>query len=110
MALNFLISRRRKNRMLDVHLIFDKLITSLAGNRFGRETYRKQISSSMTEEGVDAILPDNIEDIASSFYEGLFAELNEKYGTERAHELLIVSTNNEYINRKMSLIRKTYGV
>lgn len=75
--------------MVNVNLVFDKSITSLAGNRFGRETYRKQIAGKMTDEGVSAILPEFIEDVASSFYEGIFAELSERYGTERTHELLI---------------------
>ena len=96
--------------MIKVELVFDKLITSLAGNRFGREIYRKQIAGKMTDEGVSAILPEYIEDIASSFYEGIFAELNEQYGTERAHEMLSIYTQNEYINKKMANIRETYGV
>ena len=59
----------------------------------------------MTDQGVSAILPEYIEDIASSFYEGLFATLNEEYGTEKAHELLHVYTQNEYLNSKMNNIR-----
>lgn len=96
--------------MINVELSFDKLITSLAGNRFGRETYRNQIADKMTSQGVLAVLPENIDDIASSFYEGMFAELNEKYGTDRAHELLVISTKNQYINQKMDTIRETYEV
>ena len=93
-----------------VYLEFDKMITSLAGNRLGREVYKKQIADKMTDKGVLAILPEYIEDIASSFYEGEFAELKEKYGTEKAHELLSIYTNNEYIKNKMNDIRETYGV
>ena len=51
----------------------------------------RQIVDKMTDEGVIAVLPENITDVASSFYEGLFADLSERYGQERAHELLIVS-------------------
>lgn len=82
--------------MTDVNLVFDKRLTSLAGNRFGRETYKRQIAKKMTDEGVSAILPGFIEDIASSFYEGMFAELNERFGTERAHELLCICISREY--------------
>lgn len=82
--------------MIVVNLVFDKLITNLAGNRFGRETYRNQIAEKMTEEGVTAILPEFVEDIASSFYEGIFAELNEQYGAERARELLSIYTKSKY--------------
>lgn len=82
--------------MIVVNLVFDRAITNLVGNRFGRATYKDQIAEKMTDEGVSAILPEFIEDIASSFYEGMYAELNEQYGTERAHELLSICTKSEY--------------
>ena len=96
--------------MITVKLAFNSQLTGLAGNRFGRETYKKQIADKMTDQGVVAILPENISDIASSFYEGLFAELSEKYGTDRAHELLVLRTSSDYINQKISDIRETYEV
>lgn len=88
--------------MITVKLVFNSKLTGLAGNRFGRETYKKQIADKMTDQGVVAILPENISDIASSFYEGLFAELSEKYGTDHVHELLVLRTSSDYINQKMS--------
>lgn len=96
--------------MKEINLVFDKLITCLAGNRFGRETYKNQIEKFLEEGGVRVLLPPNIEDIASSFYEGLFADLREKYGSEKAHELLSISSQNDYLNEKMNNIRETYGV
>lgn len=96
--------------MITVKLAFNSQLTGLAGNRFGRETYKKQIADKITDQGVVAILPENISDIASSFYEGLFAELSEKYGTDHAHELLVLSTSSDYINQKISDIRETYEV
>lgn len=96
--------------MITVKLAFNSQLTGLAGNRFVRETYKKQIADKMTDQGVIAILPENINDIASSFYEGLFAELSEKYGTDRAHELLVLRTSSDYINQKISDIRETYEV
>lgn len=77
--------------MIKIELTLNSQLTGLAGNRFGREIYRKQIADKMTDEGVLAVLPENITNVASSFYEGLFADLSEKYGQERAHELLIIS-------------------
>lgn len=64
----------------------------------------------MTDESMQAILTDTIENVARSFYNGLFAELSEKYGTDRAHELLVLSTSGDYINQKMSDILETYEV
>ena len=77
--------------MIKIELTLNSQLTGLACNRFGREIYRKQIADKMTDEGVLAVLPENITNVASSFYEGLFADLSEKYGQERAHELLIIS-------------------
>lgn len=77
--------------MIKIELTLNSQLTGLAGNRFGREIHRKQIADKMTDEGVLAVLPENITNVASSFYEGLFADLSEKYGQERAHELLIIS-------------------
>lgn len=37
-----------------------------------------------------AILLESIEGVASSFYEGMFAELSEQCEIERAHEMLLV--------------------
>lgn len=96
--------------MIYIDLKFDKTMTSLAGNRFGREIYNSQIEDKITEDGVSAKIPDNIEDIASSFYEGIFAKLTKQYGVDKAHELLQISTKNDYVDEKMKNIRKVYGV
>ena len=100
----------RRFSRIKVELTLNDQLTSLASNRFGREVYRKQIADKMTDQGVVAILPENISDIANSFYEGLFADLSEKYGTDHAHELLVLSTSSDYINQKISDIRETYEV
>ena len=65
--------------MIKIELTLDSQLTGLAGNRFGREVYRKQIADKMTDDDVLAVLPENITDVASSFYEGLFADLSERY-------------------------------
>ena len=96
--------------MRQINLTFDKLITSLAGNRYGRETYKNQVSQFVSDEGVIALLPDTIEDIASSFLAGFYAELSEKYGFDRAHELVGIQSKNSYINDKIATVRETYGV
>ena len=45
----------------------------------------------MTDNGILAVLPENITDVASSFYEGLFADLSERYWQEHAHKLVVIS-------------------
>lgn len=45
----------------------------------------------MTDNGILAVLPENITDVASSFYEGLFADLSERYWQKHAHKLVVIS-------------------
>lgn len=96
--------------MKQVDLKFGKLITSLAGNRYGRETYKNQVSQYVSEDVVVAMLPEVIEDIASSFLAGFYSELSEKFGFEKAHEMVIIQSSNSYINEKIAAVRETYGV
>lgn len=77
--------------MIKIELTLNSQLTGLAGNRFGREVYRKQIADKMTDNGILAVLPENITDVASSFYEGLFADLSERYRQEHAHKLVVIS-------------------
>ena len=51
--------------MVKVELTLNSQLTGLAGNRFGREVYRKQIADKMTDDDVLAVLPENITDVAS---------------------------------------------
>lgn len=95
---------------MNINLKFNKELTNLTGNAFGKEIYNSQIEDKIAEEKICAIIPDNIEDISSSFYEGIFSKLIEQYGIEKAHELLMIYSTNDYINKKIRTIRKVYKV
>lgn len=97
--------------MGDIVLNFDKLITNLAGNRFGRKTYADQVKAYIkAEEKNYIILPERIEDIASSFIQGFYSEISENYGKEKALELVEIKSSNPYVVEKIKESIETYGV
>ncbi|MBE5868263.1 MAG: hypothetical protein E7293_04790 [Lachnospiraceae bacterium] len=97
--------------MKEIKLSFDKMITNLAGNRFGRETYKNQVKNQVAmEQEFCVIIPDVIEDIASSFIQGFYSELCEKYGNEKARQLMKLTSPNEYVTNKIQESIETYGV
>ncbi len=97
--------------MGDIVLSFDKLVTNLAGNRFGRKTYAEQVKAHInTEEKNYIILPDQIEDIASSFIQGFYSEISEVYGKGKALQVLELKSANPYVIEKIRESIETYGV
>lgn len=77
--------------MTHVNLYFPEKAAGLSGNRYGKKVYQNQIKAYISEtDGVLAILPKQIKRVTKSFYEGLFAELVEKHGNKRAHEMLVL--------------------
>ena len=77
--------------MTHVNLYFPEKVAGLSGSRYGKEVYQKQIKDYISEtDGVLAIIPKQIKRITKSFYDGLFADLVEKYGNKRAHEMLVL--------------------
>ena len=96
---------------LEVELKVDKTVTSLAGNRYGREIYRSQIKEKIRDGVVVKLqIPDQIEDVASSFIQGLFSELAEKVGKENARNMLILNSNHLEIMEKIDFVIDAYGV
>lgn len=97
--------------MARIELQFDKLITSLAGNRFGREIFSGQVRDKISEnEKTYVILPDRVEDVASSFVQGFYSELCEKYGVERALDMMQFQSDNQFVLDKIAESMETYGV
>ena len=97
--------------MKEIKLSFDKMLTNLAGNRFGRETYKNQVKNQVVvEQKICVIIPDVIEDIASSFIQGFYSELCEQYGNEKARQLIELTSSNEYVINKIQESIETYGV
>lgn len=95
----------------EITLSFDKMITNLAGNRFGYDIYKEQVKNRIKkgEENI-IVFPINIEDIASSFIEGMYKELGEEYGKLTALEIMILHADNSEADNKIKEVIETYGV
>ena len=88
----------------------DKTLTNLAGNRFGSETYRKQSREKIDDKMINyIILPDQIEDIASSFIQGMYSELSEECGRERALEVMVLKSDNDELAEKINRSLRVYS-
>ena len=79
-----------------IELIFPKTITNLAGNRFGKDVYIEQIEKKLDINKKNIIVfPVEIEDIASSFIEGIYKVLGERHGKINALEIMQLFAKNE---------------
>lgn len=94
-----------------IEIKVDKSLNNLAGNRFGRQIYNEQIKGKIKEDMTNLIiLPREIEDIASSFVQGIYSEICEKYGKEKARALMILQSENQYVMEKINSSIATYGI
>lgn len=94
-----------------IEIKVDKKLNNLAGNRFGRQIYSEQIKEKVQEnERNVVILPSEIEDVASSFIQGIYSEICEKYGREKAHTIMVLCSENQYVMEKINNSIVTYGI
>lgn len=94
-----------------INLKFDKIITNLSGNRLGVMVYNEQVKDKFVyNKENEVIFPEQIEDIASSFIQGLYSEISEKYGKIEAQNLMILKAKNKEAEEKIDECIRTYGV
>ncbi len=94
-----------------IQLQFEKIITNLAGNRFGRDTYIAQVKGKIDIEEKNIIeIPEIIEDVASSFVQGIYRELSEQYGKERALEIMELHSVRPEVMEKIEYAIRVYGI
>ena len=76
---------------MEIVLQFNESITDLAGNRMGNWVYREQIASKLNgSDTVTVMIPERIDSVASSFVEGVYKELGERYGRQKAEQMMIL--------------------
>ena len=96
---------------MKIELEFPKATSDLTGNKLGRTVYEMQIEASIDEKGhLEAIIPETINDVGASFVQGIYAKLSEKYGKDKALELLEIKSLNGDTNNKISRVIDVYGV
>lgn len=87
--------------MKDICLTFDKYITSLAYNPYGREVYKEQVKDKIDFNDITRIiLPEQIEDVASSFIQGFAKEIIDSIGIHGYMEKIYICARNEEIEKK----------
>lgn len=77
-----------------IDLNFDRSLVALAGNRFGKKTYEKQVRGKLDISSGKIIIhfPDNIEKVASSFVQGFFTEWLTLYGLDAVRDRIIIES------------------
>lgn len=94
-----------------ITLQFDKLVVDLTGNTLGRTTFKHQIEPYFDAENVTVVeIPETIDDVGSSFVQGIYSFISEKYGKSRALEMLRLESENPEIMGKIHKSLETYGI
>ncbi|MCI9078121.1 MAG: hypothetical protein HFH68_04215 [Lachnospiraceae bacterium] len=88
-------------------LDFGSGITRLAGNPYGREVYDKQLRGKIDFNNISVIVfPKEIENIASSFVQGFFADIVDNIGFGGVKAKIEIQAN-EKVKEK---VQKSLGV
>lgn len=84
----------------EIKLSFDKTVTRLAGNPYGRLVYEEQVKGKVDyNEVVYITFPDEIIYIASSFVQGFFDEIIKKVGVLGVGRQVIITANGIDVNK-----------
>ncbi|MBR1531973.1 MAG: hypothetical protein IJ643_07955 [Eubacterium sp.] len=65
-----------------IELEFNKSLTKLAGNPFGQDVYNQQVKDIINYESecIEIVLPERVDNIASSFIQGFFKSMVDEIG------------------------------
>lgn len=81
--------------MQEINLEFDKSITRLYGNPYGREVYEKQVKDKINiNENNVLVFPPQIIKVSSSFVQGFFTELVNEIGYEELERHITIKSEN----------------
>lgn len=88
--------------MKTIELIFNKSITRIAGNPYGKQIYNEQVKDKVDLNAVNKIIfPDNINGVSISFVQGLMYEIVEDKGKNYFKEHFELFSNNPVVNEKL---------
>lgn len=84
--------------MVIIELKFDKTITSLAGNPYGRKVFDEQVKDKINYmDQCIIIFPDQIVRVASSFVQGFFKDIVANVGLLNFTNQIIIKGNPRVI-------------
>lgn len=97
---------------LKIILDFPKATTDLTGNRLGRKTFEEQVKPKIDGESKKVIVefPETINDIGTSFIQGMYAFLSEKYGSDKALDKMTLWSEKQETNTKIQKVIDIYGI
>ena len=82
-----------------IYLKFDSTISGLAGFDYGAKVYNEQVNGGQDFDTV--VFPKQIELVATSFTQGFFKDLIEKYGADYVREHYKIESDNEKVAMKV---------
>lgn len=92
---------------VEITLNFDKTISNLTGNKYGRNEFDRQVKDNIAyDKKVILHFPDNIRNIASSFIQGFFDAMVKEIGINGIESSVDMTSNSipsikEYILKKL---------
>jgi len=90
-----------------IELKFEKAMTRLAGNPYGKRVFDEQVADKINYNAVNIIyIPNNIERIASSFVQGFFTKIIKEVGYEGVKDKIIIDTIHEDL--KVNIFKDLY--
>lgn len=94
-----------------IELKFGAAAKDLTGNTFGRKTFEIQVKPYWKDDIQNlVIIPDTIEDIGSSFIQGIYTELKETYGKNQALEHMRLDCDRPAVKEKIEKAIRAYGI
>ena len=85
-----------------IKLSFNNALTGLAGNPFGQSIYQKQVAPYLNPDQINIIaFPENIEDVAISFIQGLFKDIINQYGYEKVKQMIDIEAKDPFSKKKI---------
>lgn len=94
-----------------IELKFGASTKDLTGNTLGRKTFEIQVKPYWKNDALNVvIIPEEIEDIGSSFIQGIYTELKETYGKSTALEYMRLDCSRQSIVEKIEKAIRTYGI
>ena len=97
--------------MNKIELKFGTSTKDLTGNNFGRKTFNIQVRPHWKDDMLNiVVIPEEIEDIGSSFIQGIYTDLKEAYGKGKALEYMKLDCARKSVVEKIEKVIRAYGI
>jgi len=84
-----------------INLEFDKTVSSIAGNPYGKETFDEQVKKIINyNEKTTIVFPSYIRKIAISFIQGFTKEMIDNLGYEKFFEIIEIDVSSAKLKEK----------